>query len=296
MLCTKSLLFFGLLRSHSSDFGNNAFMKLFSSIVVLCASRSGLNVRRAACFVAVAFALGATSVASAQADQSGPVRAWGFNNSGQCNIPSDLGVCTQIAGGSNHTIAIQQSGLVRAWGYNGYGQCDIPSDLGVCTQIAGGGNHTIAIQNPDCNANGIDDYLEYTGNDCDNDGVLNSCEMASGTSDCNSNGIPDSCEPDADSDETIDSCDGCPNDPHKTSPGVCGCGTADTDTDSDGTANCFDDDDDNDGVLDGADGCPLDLAKSEPGVCGCGTVDTDSDGDGTADCIESPEDCSAMLW
>ena len=62
-----------------------------------------------------------TSSVQGQADQSGLVRAWGWNDYGQCNIPSDLGVCKQIAGGFYHTIAIQQSGIVRAWGNNYYG-------------------------------------------------------------------------------------------------------------------------------------------------------------------------------
>jgi hypothetical protein len=65
--------------------------------------------------------------------------------------------------------------------------------------------------------------------------------------------------------------DGCPNDPNKITPGVCGCGVADTDTDSDGTADCND-------------GCPEDPDKIEPGICGCGVADTDTDSDGTADC------------
>ncbi len=63
----------------------------------------------------------------------------------------------------------------------------------------------------------------------------------------------------------------CPNDPLKTSPGICGCGTPDTDSDGDGTANCLD-------------GCPNDPNKIAPGQCGCGVPDTDSDSDGTANC------------
>ena len=57
-----------------------------------------------------------TSSVQGQADQSGLVRAWGDNSYGQCNIPSDLGVCKQIAGGYYHTIALQESGLVREIG------------------------------------------------------------------------------------------------------------------------------------------------------------------------------------
>ena len=76
---------------------------------------------------------------------------------------------------------------------------------------------------------------------------------------------------DSDGDEVVDCEDGCPNDPLKAEPGICGCGIADDDSDGDGTADCND-------------GCPSDPLKTEPGVCGCGTPDDDSDGDGTADC------------
>ncbi len=78
---------------------------------------------------------------------------------------------------------------------------------------------------------------------------------------------------DSDLDGTVDCSDGCPNDPNKIAPGICGCGVADTDSDLDGTADCID-------------GCPNDPNKIAPGACGCGVADTDSDGDGTADCID----------
>ncbi|MFN0244328.1 MAG: M6 family metalloprotease domain-containing protein [Planctomycetota bacterium] len=108
--------------------------------------------------------------------------------------------------------------------------------------------------------------------DCNGNGVQDTLDISNGTSqDCNSNGVPDECETDTDGDGTPDACDGCPNDPAKTAPGVCGCGVADTDSDGDGTPNCND-------------GCPNDPAKTAPGVCGCGVADTDSDSDGTPDC------------
>ncbi len=111
---------------------------------------------------------------------------------------------------------------------------------------------------------------------------------------------------DTDLDGTADCFDGCPNDPLKVAPGVCGCGIADTDTDGDGTANCIDGcpndplkiapgicgcgvpdtDTDGDGTPDCNDQCPNDPNKVLPGVCGCGIPDTDTDGDGTADCID----------
>jgi hypothetical protein len=67
--------------------------------------------------------------------------------------------------------------------------------------------------------------------------------------------------------------DCCPNDPLKTQPGICGCGTPDTDSDYDGTPDCHD-------------LCPGDPSKIAPGVCGCFIADTDTDHDGTPDCID----------
>jgi hypothetical protein len=55
--------------------------------------------------------------------------------------------------------------------------------------------------------------------------------------------------------------DQCPNDPQKTSPGLCGCGVADTDSDGDGTPDCQDQ-------------CPSDATKTSPGACGCGTAES----------------------
>lgn len=101
---------------------------------------------------------------------------------------------------------------------------------------------------------------------------------------------------DDDGDGVANCGDGCPDDPNKTSPGTCGCGTPDDDTDADGTADCLDDcpddvDTDNDGVDDCLDGCPDDPDKLMPGACGCGNSDDDSDGDGVPDCNDDcPDD------
>jgi hypothetical protein len=53
----------------------------------------------------------------------------------------------------------------------------------------------------------------------------------------------------------------CPQDPQKTSPGLCGCGVADTDSDGDGTPDCQEQ-------------CPSDATKTSPGACGCGTAES----------------------
>jgi hypothetical protein len=120
---------------------------------------------------------------------------------------------------------------------------------------------------------------------------------------------------DSDGDGTCDAQDGCPADPDKIAPGICGCGVADTDSDGDGTANCndgcpddpsktvagicgcgvADTDSDGDGTANCNDGCPDDPSKTAAGICGCGTADTDSDGDGTANCIDGcPDDPSKI--
>ncbi|MDY0062135.1 MAG: right-handed parallel beta-helix repeat-containing protein [Myxococcota bacterium] len=117
--------------------------------------------------------------------------------------------------------------------------------------------------------------------------------------------------------ETVDpdACDGCPGDPAKTDPGVCGCGVPDTDRDGDGAADCVDGcpddpakhapgqcgcgkpeaDRDGDGTPDCADGCPDDLAKIQPLLCGCGVAEDDRDGDGTVDCLDGCPDDGAKV-
>ncbi|HPM83249.1 MAG TPA: thrombospondin type 3 repeat-containing protein, partial [Candidatus Anammoximicrobium sp.] len=144
---------------------------------------------------------------------------------------------------------------------------------------------------PDCNTNGVADYLDILGGF---------------SQDCDANGIPDECQLDSDGDGAIDACDACPADPNKTDPGVCGCGVPDTDSDGDGTPDCndlcpndplktdpgvcgcgvADDDSDGDGTPDCNDLCPNDPLKTDPGVCGCGVADDDTDGDGVADCLD----------
>ena len=84
------------------------------------------------------------------------------------------------------------------------------------------------------------------------------------------------CDPNMDDDgDGSDNCaDGCPTDPGKVTPGVCGCFVADTDSDGDGAENCIED-------------CDNDPGKTVPGTCGCGTADVDGDGDSFLVCEES---------
>lgn len=62
--------------------------------------------------------------------------------------------------------------------------------------------------------------------------------------------------------------DDCPDDPEKTTPGVCGCGQNEVDTDGDGLEDCID-------------LCPLDENKSQPGDCGCEQLEVPGCGNNT---------------
>ena len=110
-------------------------------------------------------------------------------------------------------------------------------------------------------------YVFRLTNDCDDDGILDECEITDGApdedangildiceNDCNGNGIPDNLEEDSDGDSVIDDCDNCPVDTFNPSQ-------ADSDSDGFGDA-CdicpgYDDrmDSDGDGVPEGCDNC-----------------------------------------
>ena len=89
--------------------------------------------------------------------------------------------------------------------------------------------------------------------------------------------------------------DGCPNDPNKTAPGICGCGVPDTDTDNDGIADCLDNCPTVPGQIgsscDDGDACTVnDVIGSN---CQCAGTFADADNDGTCDandvCPGGPE-------
>ena len=164
------------------------------------------------------------------------------------------------------------------------GTCDLtdgcPTDANKTSPgNCGCGNPEPGATCDDGNVLTINDVI---GANCQCAGVPVSCTV---NGDCNDNDpcTSDTCDnnvcvftplPDGDGDGTCDAQDGCPADPNKTAPGICGCGVSDADSDSDGTADC-------------TDGCPADPNKIAPGICGCGVSDADTDVDGLADCNDN---------
>jgi len=127
---------------------------------------------------------------------------------------------------------------------------------------------TLAVGAVGVDANGLQDLgslsiFDLTPMDCDDDGVEDLDTDGDRVADCN--------DRDDDGDGSVDSLDGCPRDPRKTSPGTCGCGVVDSTTDSDG-----------DGVIDCVDNCPSVPNASQ----------SDCDGDGQGNACESQVDCN----
>jgi len=89
--------------------------------------------------------------------------AWGYNGSGQTNVPNTANSnVTAITGGSLHTLAIKNSGVL-AWGSNDYGQTSVPNTVssGV-TNIAAGMYHSLALKGGSLVAWGYNGYGQCT--------------------------------------------------------------------------------------------------------------------------------------
>ena len=112
---------------------------------------------------------------------SGQLYAFGLNGTGELGsatnistnnpnptptlvtLPGEIGPVTQVAAGSNHSLAVTASGQLYAFGYNEYGQLGsatnsgtgnpnptptlvtLPGEIGRVTQVAAGGDHSLAV-------------------------------------------------------------------------------------------------------------------------------------------------------
>ena len=171
---------------------------------------------------------------------NGSFVGWGLNSSGQCTAPSTVGVLMEVAAGASHTVALRTNRTVVAWGSNGFGESTVPPGVsGVQAIAVGSGQHTILLMEDGSAfgwgrndfaqaspASGTEDTrliaaggnfslaLTRSASDCDNNSVLDSCELLAGTAaDCNHNGSIDTCDiasgvaADCDLDSVPDSCE-----------------------------------------------------------------------------------------
>lgn len=76
----------------------------------------------------------------------GSLVAWGYNFSGQCDVPGGLGPVKEIAAGSYFSVAIKMDGSVAAWGSNDYGQTNVPEGLSDVMAISAGHAHCLALR------------------------------------------------------------------------------------------------------------------------------------------------------
>src|SRR3989344_9695009 len=73
------------------------------------------------------------------------VVAWGDNQYGATDVPSDLTNAVAIAAGTYHNLALRSDGTVVAWGHNDYGQCNVPA-LPLVKAIATASDFSLALK------------------------------------------------------------------------------------------------------------------------------------------------------
>ncbi|MDG1360405.1 MAG: hypothetical protein P8P71_08180, partial [Phycisphaerales bacterium] len=91
--------------------------------------------------------LASTAHAAPQVDPTTNFRMWGTLSFNRQIGPDDE--IMQVAAGNNHTVALLTDGSVACWGWNDYGQCNVPSGIGTpenpVASVAAGGFHTVAL-------------------------------------------------------------------------------------------------------------------------------------------------------
>ncbi len=79
-------------------------------------------------------------------ENDGTLVAWGYNTSGQTNVPSNLTNVVALAGGFFHSLALKSDGTVAVWGGNNFGQLNLPAGLTNVVAIAAGAYHSLALK------------------------------------------------------------------------------------------------------------------------------------------------------
>jgi len=78
--------------------------------------------------------------------RDGVVDAWGTNNYGQLNVPTNLNDCIAISAGAVHSLALRANGSVVAWGNNTEFQTEVPASATNVTAISSLYAHNLALR------------------------------------------------------------------------------------------------------------------------------------------------------
>jgi len=76
----------------------------------------------------------------------GTVAAWGWNLSGQTDVPSGLTDVVAIAASIDHSVALRTDGTVAVWGANGSSAIQPPSGISEVVAIAAGFDSCLALR------------------------------------------------------------------------------------------------------------------------------------------------------
>ncbi len=88
---------------------------------------------------------------TALAQWNGEVIAWGYNNYGQCDVPSPNNYFLEIAGGYLHCLGLKEDGSIVAWGIDDesswdFGQVTDTPTASDFISVAAGGWHNVGIK------------------------------------------------------------------------------------------------------------------------------------------------------
>src|SRR4030042_56148 len=101
------------------------------------------------CLAVLTFSLLFVSTVSAKiiyVDADASIVAWGYNDYGECNIPSPNAGFIAISAGGWHSLGLKQDGSIVAWGANYFGQCNIPSPNIGFIAFSTGEEHSLGLK------------------------------------------------------------------------------------------------------------------------------------------------------
>jgi alpha-tubulin suppressor-like RCC1 family protein len=87
---------------------------------------------------------GVLAVTDGQAQ--GSIVAWGWNNYGQCDVPSPNSGFVAASAGWFYSLGLKSDGSITAWGWNDYGQSDVPSPNSGFVAVSAGYAHSLGLK------------------------------------------------------------------------------------------------------------------------------------------------------